>query len=395
MRSIRARPARGARLGPRLQRAGRRASCFRLSLPLLSLVDAPAVAVRARAQVRELLQPRRGGARRVGLRARQATGRPRARAPTRPRAPRRRRACNARPRTSSTRTYTGGDYTNARLDGADPRRRAGGEYYDPAVVAVQPSWDANRNAKMWVRADAHAADGRPDGRRARAAHRTPRAVPPQRHHRRLAQHLEQRQQDHRRHEGRRRAAGAGRRALHGPAPSAGCLDYDTRTRTRCRRTPRHRIRRRRPRSRADALDRLRATAQGARHLLRVGLPGVADGRAGLRRERRLQLRRAAAAPTAQQHPGCSSSRTARSRSAATSPTTASCTPRTCSSRPASSSRCTAPRRSSARSRSTAAVASTVGSSGDNVVFDDGVFPLLTSFGGAAPVQGSWRELPAS
>ena len=37
----------------------------------------------------------------------------------------------------------------------------------------------------------------------------------------------------------------------------------------------------------------------------------------------------------------------------------------------------------------------VGSSGDNVVFADGVFPLISSFGGAAPVQGSWRELPAS
>ena len=36
-----------------------------------------------------------------------------------------------------------------------------------------------------------------------------------------------------------------------------------------------------------------------------------------------------------------------------------------------------------------------GSSGKNVVYDDGIFPLITTFSGAAPVQGSWRELPAS
>ncbi len=36
-----------------------------------------------------------------------------------------------------------------------------------------------------------------------------------------------------------------------------------------------------------------------------------------------------------------------------------------------------------------------GSSKLNVVFADGVFPSITSFTAAAPVQGSWRELPAS
>ena len=36
-----------------------------------------------------------------------------------------------------------------------------------------------------------------------------------------------------------------------------------------------------------------------------------------------------------------------------------------------------------------------GSSGKNFVYDDGVFPLVTTFSAAAPVQGSWRELPAS
>ena len=37
----------------------------------------------------------------------------------------------------------------------------------------------------------------------------------------------------------------------------------------------------------------------------------------------------------------------------------------------------------------------VGSSGQNVVYADTVFPAITTFSGAAPVQGSWRELPAS
>ena len=37
----------------------------------------------------------------------------------------------------------------------------------------------------------------------------------------------------------------------------------------------------------------------------------------------------------------------------------------------------------------------VGNSGDNLIFDDRVFPLLVSHGTTAPVQGTWRELPAS
>jgi hypothetical protein len=38
---------------------------------------------------------------------------------------------------------------------------------------------------------------------------------------------------------------------------------------------------------------------------------------------------------------------------------------------------------------------TIGSNGDNLIFDDRVFPLIKGFGGAAAVQGTWRELPAS
>lgn len=38
---------------------------------------------------------------------------------------------------------------------------------------------------------------------------------------------------------------------------------------------------------------------------------------------------------------------------------------------------------------------TAGSSGLNVIYADAVWPRISTFSGAAPVQGSWRELPAS
>jgi type II secretory pathway pseudopilin PulG len=37
----------------------------------------------------------------------------------------------------------------------------------------------------------------------------------------------------------------------------------------------------------------------------------------------------------------------------------------------------------------------IGSSGQNLVYSDTIWPNLTAFSAAAPVQGSWRELPAS
>ena len=57
-----------------------------------------------------------------------------------------------------TRTYTGGDYTNRGWT-VQVRDDTGTEYYDPAVIPSMPSWDANDNAKVWVRADAHSAAG--------------------------------------------------------------------------------------------------------------------------------------------------------------------------------------------------------------------------------------------
>jgi len=38
---------------------------------------------------------------------------------------------------------------------------------------------------------------------------------------------------------------------------------------------------------------------------------------------------------------------------------------------------------------------TIGSNGHNVIYADTIWPNLTTWSGAAPVQGSWRELPAS
>lgn len=59
-----------------------------------------------------------------------------------------------------TRTYTGGDYRNASWT-VQIRDDDGTEYYDPARVSspTWPRWDANGNKKVWVRADAHAAEG--------------------------------------------------------------------------------------------------------------------------------------------------------------------------------------------------------------------------------------------
>ena len=56
-------------------------------------------------------------------------------------------------------TYSGSDFTNRDWSVQVRDDTAGSEFYDPAVVPSQPTWDSNGNAAMWVRADAHAADG--------------------------------------------------------------------------------------------------------------------------------------------------------------------------------------------------------------------------------------------
>ena len=54
--------------------------------------------------------------------------------------------------------YTGGDYTDPGWS-IQIRDDDGTEYYDPATVPSRPTWDANGNQRVWVRADAHAAEG--------------------------------------------------------------------------------------------------------------------------------------------------------------------------------------------------------------------------------------------
>ena len=54
--------------------------------------------------------------------------------------------------------YSGTDYSNPGWTVRVRDDSAGSDYYDPAVVEANPvTWDANGNARMWVRADAHAA----------------------------------------------------------------------------------------------------------------------------------------------------------------------------------------------------------------------------------------------
>ena len=56
------------------------------------------------------------------------------------------------------RTYTGGDYKNPEWT-VQVRDDTGSEYYDPTRVPLRPSYDENDNEMLWVRADAHAAEG--------------------------------------------------------------------------------------------------------------------------------------------------------------------------------------------------------------------------------------------
>ena len=57
-----------------------------------------------------------------------------------------------------TSTYAGGDYATATWT-VQVRDDTGTEYYDPALVPSRPTWDSNGNAKLWVRADAHSNSG--------------------------------------------------------------------------------------------------------------------------------------------------------------------------------------------------------------------------------------------
>ena len=286
-------------------------------------------------------------------------------------------------------TYTGGDYSNAGWT-VQIRDDSSGEYYNPATVPSMPRWDANRNAKLWVRADAHAADG----------DRTVVALV------RLIAHTESFPRNAitagwftTSNNGNKvivdtkgNAAQAAPVAVrcHDPAPSA-CLDYrrdqvspDTSVPGYASETAMS----------ADAIQRLREKAQSLGSYYSSGCPSSPAGDLVFVENADCRYTGGGSANTADR-PGMfvvangtlafggsftyhglvyalnlqqSTDIVVRLFGAATV-------------------------------MGSLAVDGgggvQVGSSGDNVVFADGIFPLITSFGGAAPVQGSWRELPAS
>ena len=136
-------------------------------------------------------------------------------------------------------------------------------------------WDSNHNQKLWVRADAHAADGQPDDRRAREAHR-PTSIPFPRNAITAGWFIDQqqRQQGDRRHEGRHRAARAGRGALQ-PARAVVRASTTSPPRPGGRRTPTQTGYARHHDAPAGRPRVVAREGQGARHLLRVGLPQLA------------------------------------------------------------------------------------------------------------------------
>jgi hypothetical protein len=288
-------------------------------------------------------------------------------------------------------TYTGGDYTNAGWT-VQIRDDSGGEYYDPATVPSSPlRWDANKNAKLWVRADAHAADG----------DRTVVALV------RLIEH----------HEAfPRNAITAGWLSISNngnktlfdtkgdaaqpapvavrcadPAPSA-CLDYDpsrdqvspdTSTPSYTAETAMSN----------DAIARLRETAEslGTYH---TSCPSTLDG----------DLVFVESGNCSYTGGGHANSATAPGMIVVANGTLSFGGNFTFyglvyALNLQQSTGIVITLQGAATVVGSVAVDGgggvKVGSSGDNVVFADGVFPLISSFGGAAPVQGSWRELPPS
>ena len=131
-----------------------------LALPAAAVARGhPAEAVRARAQVGELVQPRRGRARRVGVRAREGVAGARDR-----RVPVHVHADVDEPRTAPAPDLLTGTLHRRRLHATatGPCRSAttrGPSTTTRRSCPSRPSWDSNGNAKVWVRADAHAAEG--------------------------------------------------------------------------------------------------------------------------------------------------------------------------------------------------------------------------------------------
>jgi type II secretory pathway pseudopilin PulG len=291
-----------------------------------------------------------------------------------------------------TRTYTGGDYVNRNWT-VQVRDDTGTEYYDPAVIANRPAWDSNDNAKLWVRADARASTGV----------RTVVA---------LVKRVEKVESFPRNAitSGWFGTSNNGNKVIvdtqgdtaqpaplavrcTAPPPSAGCLDYET---------DKGQVS---PNTAApgfanptavhpDVLERLRQTARSLDSYYPTGCPASPAGRMIFVESGDCSYvgggsANSAAAPgafvvargTLSFGGGVSYYGLVYAANLQGSPGVVVST------------------HGSATIFGAVAVDAgggvMVGSSGNNLVYDDGVFPSFKTFSGAVPIQGSWRELPAS
>jgi len=291
-----------------------------------------------------------------------------------------------------TRTYTGGDYTN-RGWSVQVRDDTGTEYYDPAVIPSMPSWDANGNQKLWVRADAHAANG--DRSVVALVKRINRIEAFPRNAITAGWFTTSNNGNKVIVDTKGDAAQAAPLAVRCtlPAPSHGCLDYnkdkgqvspDTSTPGWAGATT----------PPPDSLDRLREKAKSLGSYYVSGCPSSPTG-----------------ALVFVENGNCSytGGGSANSDAAPGMFVVATGTLAFGGGMTYYGLVHIANLQQSTgvvvRTFGSATIVGSVavdggggvlaGSSGKNVVYDDGIFPLVTTFGSAVPVQGSWRELPAS
>jgi hypothetical protein len=291
-----------------------------------------------------------------------------------------------------TRTYTGGDYVNRNWT-VQVRDDTGTEYYDPALIPTRPSWDSNDNSKLWVRADARAASGL----------RTVVA---------LVKRVEKVESFPRNAitAGWFSTSNSGNKVVVDtkgdsaqPAPLAvrctlppgsdGCLDYetekgqvspDTTTPGFAAETAVH----------PDVLDRLRRTAQSLGSYYATGCPASPAGRLIFVESGNCGYTGGGSA-NSDASPGAF----VIARGTLSFGGGMQYYGLVYNANLQRSPGVVVTIHANATVFGAVAVDAgggvRVGSSGRNIVYDDGVFPSFKSFSGAVPIQGSWRELPAS
>jgi hypothetical protein len=290
------------------------------------------------------------------------------------------------------RTYTGGDYTNPGWS-VQVRDDTGTEYYDPAVIPSMPTWDANGNHKLWVRADARASAGeRSVVALVKRINRTE-AFP--RNAITAGWFTTSNNGNKVIVDTKGNAAQAAPLAVRcpSPAPSPGCLDYnkakgqvspDTSTTSWGGTTT----------PPPDSLDRLREKAKTLGTYYASGCPGSPTG----------DLIFVENGNCSYTGGGSANSQGAPGMFVVATGTLALGGGMTYyglvhAANLQHSTGVVVQTSGSATIVGSVAVDGgggvLAGSSGKNVVYDEGIFPLITTFGSAVPVQGSWRELPAS